>query len=213
MMRFRKNLRLAIAAGLALAFFSFSFPFGSQKIFLSYALAKKYSKQTAKKSKKKKTKKDLPIVFSMKIIGDAECVRQTNSALAILQKKSPGDYEKTVKNIGVVECAEKGSGVSILENPPRFKVGRATYQADPFWFASALIHESCHTEEYRNYLSSRPGERVPPEIFSGADAENECLLAQYNCLARLGASQSLLDYTKKIAATNYWDISYEKRWW
>jgi hypothetical protein len=214
MARFKRYLGLAVATGFVLMLFSPVFPNVFSPKIVSIALAKrKLSKKTDQKSKKKIVEKNSTIVFPVKIVGEAGCLQSTNLALSILQKKSLGDFEKTAQNIGVVECTKAGSGVFVQENPARFKVGLATYQADSFWYASVLLHESCHIEEYRNYLSSHPGERVPPEIFSGAEAESECLLAQYNCLDRLGAGESLLDYTKKIAQTSYWNIPIEKRWW
>lgn len=206
--------RIGLATVLGLALLGGFFPGRPEGNFGKPAFAKtKSSRKIQKKSKKKKAAEDSQFSFPVKIIGNADCVGQTNSALTILQKKSSEDYEKTAKNIGVVECAGNGSGVFIFENPARFKVGRATYQADPFWYASVLLHESCHVDQYRNYFFSRPGERVPSDIFSGADAENECLLAQYDCLVRLEAGQSLLEYVKKIAETSYWDVPAEKRWW
>ena len=211
---FGKYLRLAITAGIILAFFSPVFPFALEKQVANFASAKKKtSNKAAKKSKKKKNEKNQTFVFPVKIIGDADCVRKTNQALDILQKKSSGDFEKVVSSLGVVECATDGSGTFVWESPARFRIGFATYQADTLWYASALVHESCHVAQYRNYLFSHKNGQVPSEIFSGAEAENQCLLEQYNDLASLGAGQSLLDYTKKIAETNYWDIPNEKRWW
>jgi hypothetical protein len=211
---FKKYLRLAITAGLVLMFFSPVFANVLPKNIVSIASAKKKtSKKIAKKSKKKKIEKNLNFVFPVKIIGEEDCVLKTNLALDVLQKKSPEDFQKVAENIGVVECAADGSGTFVWENPARFKVGLATYRSDVLWYASTLVHESCHAKQYQNYLSSHPGGRVPPEMFSGADAENQCLLEQYNALTGLGAGQSFLDYTKKIARTSYWDIPYEKRWW
>jgi hypothetical protein len=214
MAEYRKYLRMAIVAGLALMFFSPVFPFALEKKVISVALAKKKtSKKIANKPKKKKIEKNQTFVFQIKIVGGPDCVKNTNHALSILQQKSSGDLEKVLENIGIVECVADGSGVFVWENPVRFKVGLATYQADELWYASALIHESCHAERYKKYSFSHPGEPVPPEIFSGAEAESQCLFEQYNCLSRLDAEQPFLDYTKKIAKTYYWDIPYEKRWW
>jgi hypothetical protein len=211
---FRKYLRLVVAAVIMLTFFSPVFPFPIEKKVVSVALAKKKTlKKAIKKTKKKSIEKKSSVVFPVKISGDADCVQKTNQALSLLQKKSSGDFGKVIKNLGVVECGAEGSGAFVWENPARFKVGLATYQAGEMWYASTLVHESCHVEQYRNYSSSHPGGWVPSEIFSGSEAESQCLLEQYNELASLGAGQSLLDYTKKIAETNYWDIPYEKRWW
>lgn len=209
----KKYFWLAVAAGIILIFFSPVFLDAPSKNIASIAIAKKVAKKSAKKSKKKKNEIKQAFISPVYIVGDADCVRKTNQALSILQEKSPGDFDKVAANLGIVECSQDGSGTFVWESPARFKAGFSTYQADASWYASALVHESCHISQYRSYLSSHIGQQVPAEIFSGAEAESECLLVQYNALERLGASQTLLDYTKKIAQTSYWDLPYEKRWW
>jgi hypothetical protein len=214
MARFRKYIKLAALALMMLIFFSPVFPAGPGNKSVSLAFAKKKTiKKVSKKSKKIKRKIDISPVFPEKIVGDSQCVEKTDKALGVLLEKSKSDFEKVAASIGTIECAEKSSGVFVFENPVRFRVGWATSQSDKFWYASVLVHESCHVQQYRSYVSSHPDKPVPPEIFSGAEAENDCLLAQYNCLSQLKADKILLEYTKKIAETNYWDIPYEKRWW
>jgi hypothetical protein len=216
MEKLRIFFRINLAIALMLAFLGGFFPVNFGNNFFDTALAKtkkKTIKKISKKSKENKSKLDLLPVFPEKIVGDSQCVEKTDKALGVLLEKSKSDFEKVAASIGTIECAEKNSGVFVFENPVRFRVGWATSQSDKFWYASVLVHESCHVEQYRNYISLHPDKSVPSEIFSGADAESECLLVQYNCLSRLDAGQSLLDYTKKIAQTSYWDVSVEKRWW
>lgn len=206
-------LKLSLIALLLTAFYLYSNQ-EQKSYFFSGALAKtKAHRKNLKKVRKNNIQKKSAFLLPLKIIGNDVCTRQTLIALDILQRKSNRDYEKVINSIGIIECSESGSGIFVLENPARFRVGQPTFQSDENWYASVLVHESCHVQQHRSYSILHPLERVPTEIFSGPRAESECLSAQYETLSRLKAKQSLLDYVKKIAQTNYWDIPPEKRWW
>lgn len=151
-------------------------------------------------------------VFPIKITGDDVCLEATNEALDLLKRKSRTDFDKVVSNLGVIECSSQGSGTFVWEYPVRFQAGTATYQADSIWYASALVHESCHAKQYGDYRASHKGV-VPDEIYSGREAEVQCLGAQYEALEKMNSDKSTLSYLQSTAETNYWDIPVESRWW
>ncbi len=172
------------------------------------------------KNKKKKVKKmevlsvgGAPSEMPLKIIGDNNCRDQVAGALENLRDHDEDAYQRVLGNIGIVECSADGSGTFVWESPARIKLGQATRASGPVWLAGVMSHESCHAGQYKDYRLSHPDSSVPTEIYSGAEAESQCLHLQYQTLSRVGSGKSTLEYVKQIAATSYWDIPYEKRWW
>ncbi len=178
----------------------------------------KFFLEAEAKTKKKKKKKLLSLQkesfqLPIEIKGDVNCVLKTKTALKKLRDKSEEHYNLAAKYIGVIECAQSGSGMYVWENPPRLKAGLATFNATSEWFAGAIVHDACHSRQYHSYKEKNLAGYVPAEVYAGAEAEKECLEIQYAALERIGASQKNLDYVKNILASNYWEIGYNERWW
>jgi|GEM_PF-3555129 len=171
--------------------------------FFFEAQAKK--KQAKKKSKKNISKKDAGndgFESPIEISGDEICRKNTKQALKLLFEKDEDGFQAAVSNLGKIECAASGSGVYVWEKPVRFKVGAATYNAGPVWFASVLVHESRHSAQYK-----------AEKKYSGKEAELECLEAQIDTLKKIGAGQSTIDYVQKISQSEYWLVNENQRWW
>lgn len=151
--------------------------------------------------------------IAIKINGDQDCLEKTQLALELLRDKAPNHYANIIKYIGIVECADDGSGMFAQENPPRYRVGKATISAGTVWYAGTIAHDANHSRLYHDYLSAHPTQLVPFEIWTGESAEAQCLDVQYDALSKIGAGQSDLDYVKNVRNTKYWEISYEDRWW
>ncbi len=154
-----------------------------------------------------------PLVLEMRIVGDDTCLNQTTAALGVLQSEAEVHHDVVIKNIGVIECVEFGSGMFAWEDPPRYAVGEATRDAGTIWYAGTIVHDACHSKQYRDYLLDSPCGPVPSDVFTGKEAEAQCLDAQYDALTKIGASQETLDYLKTIIDSEYWDVDYADRWW
>lgn len=163
---------------------------------------KKVNKKTkkAKKPSKKKTEENIEIPIA--ISGDDICQKNTKEALKILFDKDKESFDFAASRLGKIECAVSGSGVYPWETPTRFKVGVAVSNSGPAWYASVLVHESCHIEQFKI-----------GEEYSGEKAEKQCLDIQIGSLKKLGASQSKIDYVANIAQSRYWLLDISKRWW
>lgn len=148
---------------------------------------------------------------SISIIGDSYCVSRTNESLDLLKNKAPIHYDTIVRYIGIVECAQSGSGIYVWENPPRALIGKAILDASVIWHAGGLAHEACHSKLYNDYKLNNSN--VPIDVYSGRNAEAQCLDIQYDALSQIGASQWDLDYIKNVINTDYWNVPYENRWW
>ncbi|MCK9186290.1 S-layer homology domain-containing protein [Candidatus Gracilibacteria bacterium] len=151
---------------------------------------------------------------TIKIKGNEDCITKTNDALDLLKEKAKTNYDMVVKYVGIIECADTQSGMSVWEDPPRYQVGKATMDAGTIWYAGTIVHDAYHSKLYNDYLAQNPSSTVPTEIYSGKDAEQQCLDIQYEALVDIGAAQHTLDYIKNEAInTEYWNIDYEDRWW
>jgi hypothetical protein len=151
--------------------------------------------------------------YKLQIKGDSANTVLTNQAIDLLKSKAPEWLDFVYKYIAIIEIADQGSGMYVWEVPPRCKIGLKTIEAGTIWYSSVLVHEANHSKQYTEYKSKYPSKKVPEEIYSGHDAESECLDVQYKVLEKLGASKETLDYVKNAINTDYWKVDYKNRWW
>lgn len=216
-----KRLKIVLFAIFALAFLNLKFEINGNKfpsaasvfksdIFASRAEAKKKKKKTKKMSQKNGAE-----IFQNPLIvsGDDICQKNSREALKMLFLKDREDFNFVASNLGKIECAVSGSGVYPWETPTRFKVGVATSNAEPAWFASVLVHESCHVDQYKKNAGENHLGRVSAQDYSGEKAEIECLDVQIGALKNLGAGQSKIDYVANAARSRYWLLDISRRWW
>lgn len=150
---------------------------------------------------------------TISIQGDEECLTKTRSALELLEEKALVHSDIVKEYIGIIECVDSGSGMFAWENPPRYKVGKATIAAGNIWYAGTIVHDSCHSKQYNDYIEEKNTESVPSDIWIGKSAEAQCLDVQYDALTKLDADQETLDYLENTITTEYWNIDYSNRWW
>jgi len=151
--------------------------------------------------------------FEIKIIGDGDCTTKTNQALDLLRNKAKIHYDTIVKYVGIIECTASQSGMHVWENPPRYQVGKATVDAGTIWYAGTITHDACHSKQYHDYLFENPSINVPSEVYTGRNAEAQCLDVQYDALNKLGAAQETLNYITNVRNSEYWNVDYDDRWW
>ena len=147
------------------------------------------------------------------IVGDTDCVSLTREALDLLRESAEDHHDVVVNYVGVIQCAESGSGMYAWEDPPRFQVGRATMEAGAVWYAGSIAHDACHARLYQDYALSHPSSPVPDGVWTGETAEAQCLDVQYEALGQMGASQDTLDYVKAAIDTGYWEVDEGERYW
>lgn len=149
----------------------------------------------------------------MEIIGDSECAEKTIEALDLLQEKAPEYYELVENNIGMIQCAESGSGLRIYNNPILYVAGIDTINAGAIWYASTIAHDSCHAKLYNDYKEEHNGRYVPDEIWTGKKAEIHCMLLQKKALEELGAGPATMQHIENMLNYAYWDVPLNERWW
>ena len=151
--------------------------------------------------------------FEIEIIGGDDCASKTNHVLDLLRNKAKIHYDTIIKYVGIIECTESQSGMHVWEDPPRYQVGKATVDAGTIWYAGTIAHDACHSKQYHDYLLNNPSSSVPSDVYTGRNAEAQCLDVQYDALNKIGATQETLDYITKIINSEYWDVDYDERWW
>lgn len=133
------------------------------------------------------------------------CIDKTTKALELLKAKSSENFSDVKKFVGVIECALGGSAMYAMENPPRYQVGDKTRDTGTIWLAGTIVHDANHSKLYHLYLQEHPGFVVPPNIWTGKDAEKRCLDSQYDALLDIGADLTTLNYVKNVINTGYWN--------
>ena len=92
-------------------------------------------------------------------------------------------------------------------------MGRITREAGPIWYAGTMVHEACHSQQYNDYQATYSTSSVPKDVFSGKEAEAQCLMVQTESLKKMGASQHILDHVKTIIHSEYWKTPVTEREW
>ena len=154
---------------------------------------------------------DIPHEFS--INGNPNCVSHTDKALNLLKLEVPYHYGIANQYIGEIRCVESGSGMSAWSKPPVFLAGEKTVQAGTIWYAGTIIHDACHSKQFHDFLAMNSISSTPPEVYSGREAEAQCLAVQLDALRGIGAPSDTLDYVRDIIESEYWDIPYDERDW
>ena len=101
--------------------------------------------------------------------------------------------------------------------PPTFEMSDATAFYSVTWAAATIAHDSFHSKLYHDYLKAHGG-RVPPGVWTGIAAEQECTKHQLAVMKRIGASKHEIDHALTRMDGHYtkdgetWD-EYRKRTW
>jgi len=130
----------------------------------------------------------------IEIIGPAQFIQQTRSALSLLQAKAPSAYAIVSGCIGRIESGPR-SGMRSHAVPPTFFVADRTAFHSLTWYAGTIAHDSMHCKLYHGYASTK-GLPVPHEIFSGMAAERQCLTHQAWVLSAVGAPAREIDHVR-----------------
>ena len=153
------------------------------------------------------------ISFEIEVVGDQKCMSQTEQALALLRQITPSHYGIVNQYVGVIRCVSSGSGMDVWADPPTYLAGSVTRDAGKIWYAGTIAHDACHSKQYHDHLAANPIVPVPSHVFSGRHAEAMCLAVQLDVLRDLGASSHTLQHVQDIIDSEYWEVSYEDRYW
>ncbi len=140
--------------------------------------------------------------------GDSNCAAHVSDALNVLKKGSRKDYDFVNTYLDLIECVEKGSVMWTWEKPRRHTAGRPD-RDDEIDFASALVHEACHSYKFTSYFEENPDAwKVPEDPSEGKDEEVECLGMQVEFLQKIGENERA-DAYKEAVHTEWWKVDYK----
>lgn len=150
--------------------------------------------------------------YTVAITGtNAECKNNTVKAINLL-KTLPSFYQFFITYVGEINCIPQASRMDVYKDPPRFQVGYKTAGDGDVWYASVLVHEACHSQQYRDYVYKHNSFDVPQELFFGYNAEYQCNQMQKKALIALGAEQYLIDSMDDMSS-EWWKLSEEEQTW
>ena len=137
------------------------------------------------------------------IEGDAAFIKNTQNALEYIWKRCPDTYQMVATYISIIKQGAQ-SGMWAFLDSPTFVVGKATSDSATAWYASAIVHDAYHSKQYHDYKQAHG--YVPAEVWTGYDAEMECLDAQIAFLKEAGAAKHHVDYAETLKFVNWWDV-------
>jgi hypothetical protein len=83
--------------------------------------------------------------------------------------------------------------------------------SDKYIYGSTIVHEANHSKQMQDYCNAhaiafppKKGE-VPINVYSGEQAEMECLKVQREFLVTIGAPRNYLDWIDNSAKTKWWE--------
>lgn len=129
-----------------------------------------------------------------------------------LLKTLPSYYNFFITYVGEVHCIPQASSMDVYKDPPVFDVGYVTAGGGDIWYASVLVHEACHSQQYRDYVYKHNSFDVPQDLYYGYNAEYACNQMQKKVLIALGAEQYMIDGMDDMSF-EWWTLSEEEQTW
>jgi hypothetical protein len=81
------------------------------------------------------------------------------------------------------------------------------------YLASGLAHEAKHCDLYWSRRERNPTQDVPDEVFSGSDAERQCVEYQIAVLKQLGETDNVIERLRESMQTEWWKVPWHERDW
>lgn len=133
------------------------------------------------------------------IYGSQAFTAKTYEALGLLATFSPTSWEIVTNNLVAIREFDR-SGADVFNKV--FDVGPSTASSDKYWYASTIVHDAYHVQQY---LEGRP--------YGGEDAEAEANQKQLQALIDMRAPEYLIQHLKSSMAKKYWEVEYGERNW
>jgi hypothetical protein len=86
--------------------------------------------------------RDEPYGPALHIIGSEKFRARTRAALDLVRRTR--HYAEVSRYVSVIQQADR-SGMQADAPRPTFEVGTATWEADPIWYASTIVHDAVHS--------------------------------------------------------------------
>jgi hypothetical protein len=115
------------------------------------------------------------------IQGSAEFVRQTKTALGILEQRDPTNYERAIRTVRKIAPGYKGATVNI--DSKTIYLPQDRFSQDPEGIAGEITHETAHLVVAEKIPTTTNG--LDGFVERGARNEKICLKTELRCLKRI----------------------------
>lgn len=129
------------------------------------------------------------------IVGSPKFAAQIRKALALLERRSPKVYETVCAYVRRIEQGSR-SGMWAYRTPPTLELADVTSFYSRTWCAGSIVHDAIHSRLYHEHRATHGG-RVPHDVWTGPDAERECLRHQLAALKAIRAPGHEIAHCKK----------------
>ncbi|MDD5194171.1 MAG: hypothetical protein PHQ96_00670 [Candidatus Omnitrophica bacterium] len=145
----------------------------------------------------------------IEIVGSHEFVLHVGKALGLLNKNAFFAFNTVKEYVGRIQESPR-SGMNVYINPPTFELSAKSAFYSLTWCAGIIAHDAYHSQQYFSYQKIH-GDPVPAGVWTGKDAEIECLNFQKEAMRAIGAPDKEIDYVASVEPT-YYDVNKDGRY-
>ena len=150
---------------------------------------------------------------SIVVCGDTEFQKISAEALDMLKEKAADALDLVEKNIGFI-YQYKSSGIFSSIMPSICTIKKESIIRSPTYYSGILCHEAYHVFLYHSFKNSNPLiKEVPPEVYSGAEAEAKCVKYSRQIMEKLGVDINTLPPIQELIDSKWWQVPWDKQNW
>ena len=172
-----------------------------------------------------------PQTHPIKIVGNKNFPEAITQALNLIREVSPQDYKLVTDYIKVIQHAKnyKQAGMAAyLDEPTFYMINEWVFApattpraesptgarminewvfapATTVYAASQIVHDAYHSKLYHDYQKANNGLTPPKDVWTGENAERQCVAIQKKFLLAAKAPQDVLDYMDNVMKTKWWE--------
>lgn len=151
-------------------------------------------------------------VGGIEVCGPQAFCDRVVEALRLLRAGSPEAFALCQRHFNLV-IKSRHSGVDVASRPAIVMLGDWATRVSSPYLASGLAHEAVHCSLYWSHHEHDPEQEVPPETYSGEDAEGQCLEYQIAVLKQLGEADEDASRLRDLMTTEWWNVPWHERTW
>lgn len=134
------------------------------------------------------------------------------AALRRLESGAPATFALCRQHFELV-ISSRHSGVDATARPAIVMLGQWATSVSTPYLASGLAHEAFHCSLYWSHRDSVPLQEVSREVFTGEEAEQQCVEYQIAVLQQLGEPEEVAMRLRESMKTEWWKVPWHERGW
>ena len=148
----------------------------------------------------------------IEVRGPKDFCDRVAAALRVLSTGASAAFDLCQRHFNLV-IRSRHSGVDAKTRPAIVMLGQWVTSVSTAYLASGLAHEAHHCRLYWSYREREPRREVPREVFTGEEAERQCLEYQIAVLKQLGETEEVTECVRESIKTRYWNVAWHERTW